>query len=78
MGALSETKLKNGLTASAMASPHRSVTFNQSSIGAGVKEKLERQMREIEEKKTEAEKAVRDAEEKKREKEKAAPVAITA
>jgi len=75
MGALSETK-KNGLAASATASPHRSVTFNQS--GAGVKEKLERQMREIEEKKNEAEKAVRDAEEKKREKEKLAPVAITA
>ncbi|KAF7362224.1 hypothetical protein MVEN_00568600 [Mycena venus] len=46
------------------ASHHRSVTFNQSSGGnASVKEKLEKQMKEIEEKKSQAEKAVKAAEE---------------
>ena len=44
------------------ASPHKSVTFNNLGPGAGVKEKLERQMREIQEKKSEAERAVREAE----------------
>jgi len=39
-------------------SPHRSATFN---TGAGIKEKLEKQMKEIEEKKSRAEQAVRDA-----------------
>ncbi|KAF5348708.1 hypothetical protein D9758_006776 [Tetrapyrgos nigripes] len=41
-------------------SPHKSVTFNQS--GAGIREKLQKQMKEIEEKKSEAEKAVKEAE----------------
>jgi nuclear polyadenylated RNA-binding protein NAB2 len=41
-------------------SPHKSVTFNQP--GAGIREKLQKQMKEIEEKKTEAEKAVKEAE----------------
>jgi len=41
-------------------SPHKSVTFNQP--GAGIREKLQKQMKEIEEKKNEAEKAVKDAE----------------
>lgn len=43
-------------------SHHKSMTFNNSGPGAGVKEKLERQMREIQEKKSEAERAVREAE----------------
>jgi len=41
-------------------SPHRSMTFNHAS--ASMKEKLEKQMKEIEEKKSQAEKAVKDAE----------------
>ncbi|KAF8633313.1 hypothetical protein AX17_004486 [Amanita inopinata Kibby_2008] len=44
------------------ASPHKSVTFNNSGPGTGVKEKLARQMKEIQEKKCEAEKAVKEAE----------------
>ncbi|KAM6502522.1 hypothetical protein JOM56_002499 [Amanita muscaria] len=43
-------------------SHHKSMTFNNPGPGAGVKEKLERQMREIQEKKSEAERAVREAE----------------
>ena len=43
-------------------SPHRSVTFNNAAAGASVKEKLEQQMKEIQEKKSEAERAVRKAE----------------
>ncbi|PFH52125.1 hypothetical protein AMATHDRAFT_74420 [Amanita thiersii Skay4041] len=43
-------------------SPHKSVTFNNSGPGAGVKRKLEEQMREIQEKKNEAEKAIKEAE----------------
>lgn len=39
-------------------SPHRTATFN---TGAGIKLKLEKQMKEIEEKKSQAEQAVRDA-----------------
>ncbi|KAJ7244140.1 hypothetical protein B0H12DRAFT_1236187 [Mycena haematopus] len=45
------------------ASHHRSVTFNQSGGAASVKDKLEKQMREIEQKKSQAEKAVKAAEE---------------
>ncbi|KAF8178614.1 hypothetical protein K438DRAFT_1604621 [Mycena galopus ATCC 62051] len=45
------------------ASHHRSVTFNQSGGNAHVKEKLEKQMKEIEQKKSQAEKAVKAAEE---------------
>jgi hypothetical protein len=41
-------------------SPHKSVTFKNPN--ASMKEKLEKQMREIEEKKTPAEKAVKEAE----------------
>ncbi|KIK67503.1 hypothetical protein GYMLUDRAFT_82004 [Collybiopsis luxurians FD-317 M1] len=44
-------------------SPHRSATFNNSA--AGLKEKLQKQMKEIEEKKSQAEKAVREAQAKK-------------
>lgn len=44
------------------ASPHKSVVFNNLGPGAGVKEKLEQQMREIQEKKNQAEKAVKEAE----------------
>jgi hypothetical protein len=39
-------------------SPHRTATFN---TGAGIKSKLEKQVKEIEEKKNQAEQAVRDA-----------------
>jgi hypothetical protein len=56
-------------------SPHKSVTFNNS--GGRVKEKLERQMKEIEEKKSEAQRAVKEAEAAASKKE-AAPVAIAA
>jgi hypothetical protein len=63
------------------ASHHRSVTFNQSSGNTNIKEKLEKQMKEIEEKKSEAEKAVKAAEEAaahaKKEKE-SKPVTISA
>jgi hypothetical protein len=45
------------------ASHHRSVTFNQSGGNPSVKEKLDKQMKEIEEKKNQAEKAVKAAEE---------------
>ncbi|KAJ7928438.1 hypothetical protein B0H13DRAFT_1967246 [Mycena leptocephala] len=64
-----------------VASHHRSVTFNQSSGNTNIKEKLEKQMKEIEEKKSEAEKAVKAAEEAaahaKKEKE-SKPVTISA
>ena len=43
-------------------SPHRSVTFNSATASSSVKDKLERQMKEIQEKKSEAERAVRNAE----------------
>jgi hypothetical protein len=44
-------------------SPHKSVTFNQNKrMGEGIKAQLEKQMREIEDKKNEAEKAVKLAE----------------
>ncbi|KAJ7502951.1 hypothetical protein B0H11DRAFT_612309 [Mycena galericulata] len=62
-------------------SPHRSVKFNQSSGNANVKEKLEQQMKEIEEKKNQAEKAVKAAEAAataKKEKEEVKPVTISA
>lgn len=41
-------------------SPHRSMTFNNPNTS--MKEKLEKQMKEIEEKKTQVEKAVKEAE----------------
>ena len=45
------------------ASPHRSVKFNKpSGLGLGVKEKMQQQLKEIEERKKEAERAVREAE----------------
>jgi len=45
------------------SSPHRSVKFNKSSgPGQGVKEKMQQQLKEIEERKKEAEDAVREAE----------------
>lgn len=59
-------------------SPHRSVTFNSPSSGLGVKAKLEQQMKEIEEKKSQAEKAVKDAEAAASKKEESKPVAIAA
>ena len=55
-------------------SPHRSVTFNSAS--ANVKEKLEQQMKEIQEKKSEAERAVRNAEAAAGKKDEAKPVSI--
>ncbi|KAF9469980.1 hypothetical protein BDZ94DRAFT_1207039 [Collybia nuda] len=58
-------------------SPHRSVKFNNTGgPGVGVKEKLERQMKEIEERKLEAENAVKAAEAA-ASKDDAGPVAIT-
>ncbi|KAK2463131.1 hypothetical protein APHAL10511_004786 [Amanita phalloides] len=57
-------------------SPHKSVTFNTAGPGAGVKEKLEQQMREIQERKNEAEKAVREAEAAAAKKKDSKPVAI--
>jgi len=62
-----------------VASPHKSVVFNNFGPGAGVKEKLEQQMREIQEKKNEAEKAVQEAEAAAAAKKKddSKPVAIT-
>lgn len=62
------------------AKHNRSVTFNQGG-GASVKEKLEKRMKEIEEKKSEAEKAVKVAEEAasaKKENEEAKAVSISA
>ncbi|KAF8891782.1 hypothetical protein BD779DRAFT_1513106 [Infundibulicybe gibba] len=60
-------------------SPHRSMTFNNAAgSGAGVKEKLQQQMREIQEKKSEAEKAVKEAEAAASKKDESKPVAITA
>ncbi|KAG5652848.1 hypothetical protein H0H81_003410 [Sphagnurus paluster] len=61
------------------ASPHKSVKFNKSTgPGLGVKEKLQQQMKEIEERKSEAEKAVREAEAAAAKKDESKPVAITA
>lgn len=64
------------------AKHNRSVTFNQGGgAGASVKEKLEKRMKEIEEKKSEAEKAVKVAEEAasaKKENEEAKAVSISA
>jgi len=60
-------------------SPHKSVTFNSAkSMGVGVKAQLEKQMKEIEEKKSEAEKAVKEAEAMASKKEGSTAVAITA
>ena len=56
-------------------SPHRSVTFNNAT-SASVKEKLQQQMKEIQEKKSEAEKAVRNAEAAAGKKDEAKPVSI--
>lgn len=59
-------------------SPHRSVTFNNpAGSGAGVKEKLEKQMKEIQDKKIEVERAVREAEAAAGKKDDSKPVAIT-
>lgn len=59
-------------------SPHRSVKFNNpGGPGAGVKEKLERQMKEIEERKLEAENVVKAAEAA-ASKDESKPVAIAA
>jgi len=59
-------------------SPHRSVKFNNNGtgLGTGIKEKLEKQMKEIEERKGVAEKAVREAEAAAGKKESSKPVAI--
>jgi len=57
-------------------SPHRSVTFNTATASESVKEKLERQMKEIQEKKSEAERAVRNAEAAANKKDEAKPVSI--
>lgn len=57
-------------------SPHRSVTFNNATASASVKEKLEIQMKEIQEKKSEAERAVRNAEAAANKKDEAKPVSI--
>jgi len=57
-------------------SPHRSVTFNNAMPSTSVKEKLERQMKEIQEKKSEAERAVREAEAAANKKDEAKPVSI--
>ena len=57
-------------------SPHRSVTFNSATASAGVKEKLELQMKEIQEKKSEAEKAVKNAEAAANKKDETKPVSI--
>ncbi|KAJ7287225.1 hypothetical protein C8J57DRAFT_1283255 [Mycena rebaudengoi] len=69
---------ETGSMGGASTSHNRSVTFNQSSV----KERLEKQMKEIEEKKSQAEKAVKEAEEAaataKKEKEEAKSVAISA
>jgi nuclear polyadenylated RNA-binding protein NAB2 len=63
-------------------SPHKSVTFNNAGggkrMGEGVKAQLERQMREIEEKKSEAEKAVKEAEAVANKKQESTAVAIAA
>ena len=56
-------------------SPHRSVTFN-SAASASVKEKLEQQMKEIQEKKSEAERAIRNAEAAANKKDEVKPVSI--
>ncbi|KAL0955763.1 hypothetical protein HGRIS_001978 [Hohenbuehelia grisea] len=64
-------------------SPHKSVKFNSGASGASaanasLKEKLQNQMREIEEKKSQAEKAIKEAEEAAAKKDGTKPVAITA
>ncbi|KAH7927458.1 hypothetical protein BV22DRAFT_1060945 [Leucogyrophana mollusca] len=57
-------------------SPHRSVTFNSTKPGESVKEKLERQMKDIEAQKEQAKKAVADAQAAAGKKEESNPVAI--
>ena len=59
-------------------SPHRSVTFNNATASANVKEKFElrERMKEIQEKKSEAERAVRNAEAAANKKDEAKPVSI--
>jgi len=60
-------------------SHHRSVKFNHATgPGLGVKEKLQQQMKEIEERKSEAEKAVREAEAAASKNDESKPVAIAA
>ncbi|KAG6920193.1 hypothetical protein DXG01_004962 [Tephrocybe rancida] len=61
------------------ASHHKSVKFNKTTgPGQGVKEKLQQQMKEIEQRKLEAEKAVREAEAAAGKKDESKPVAIAA
>lgn len=55
--------------------PHRSVKFN---TGAGVRERLEQQMKEIEAKKLEAEQAIKAAEAAASKKDEAKSVSIAA
>ncbi|KAJ7668630.1 hypothetical protein DFH06DRAFT_203962 [Mycena polygramma] len=62
----------------ATASPHRSVTFNQSGGSANLKEKLEQQMKEIEEKKQAVKEAEEAAANAKKEKEESKAVPISA
>lgn len=73
---------ETGSMGAGATSHHRSVTFNQSSGSTNIKEKLEKQMKEIEEKKSQAEKAVKAAEEAaanaKKEKEENPAVTISA
>ncbi|KAH7907004.1 hypothetical protein BJ138DRAFT_1161241 [Hygrophoropsis aurantiaca] len=57
-------------------SPHRSVTFNSAKPGESIKEKLERQMKEIESQKEQAKKAVADAEAAAGKKDESKPLAI--
>ncbi|KJA28907.1 hypothetical protein HYPSUDRAFT_128369 [Hypholoma sublateritium FD-334 SS-4] len=65
-------------TGSMGSSQHRSVTFNNASTNAAAKERLEKQMKEIQQKKTEAEKAVRDAEAAANKKSDVGPVSVNA
>lgn len=65
-------------TGSMGSSQHRSVTFNNASTNAAAKERLEKQMKEIQEKKTEAEKAVKDAEAAANKKSDVGPVSVNA
>ncbi|KAG6813514.1 hypothetical protein H0H92_010218 [Tricholoma furcatifolium] len=64
---------------SGSSSHHKSVKFNKpAGPGQGVKEKLQQQIKEIEQSKLEAEKAVREAEAAAAKKDESKPVAITA
>lgn len=65
-------------TGSMGSSQNRSMTFNNLSTNATAKERLEKQMKEIQEKKTEAEKAVKDAEAAANKKADVKPVSVNA